>query len=324
MGKPKKQSSNNINSSEIDAILDNCMSDVCEIEPSSKGELPDGQLLFVAQFDEGYHFRNLIDYLRMANSEANIVFTRDKITYSCANGIETILNKFTINTVDIPYYFNKVYSDVEVGVQLGNLMRNTKNIGKKDAFKIYMIAGIRKLFYEILSTGNTGMTTQSTGTIDVKRVEGIPSAIDTTFTSEPIHTTSLSSFSHNCTVLSNLKCSKVQITAYDHGLKLEGIDNYEQVQNVQRFYPSKVQLGYNKTDHAPSVTIIKNAIDADIGEKIIKIKVSMVIIKWISKLSNIAPQAARIIIHAEPNKPIRLTGSIGFCGFFEIYINNDQ
>ena len=320
MGKNKKMENPNL----VDIIIDNYMGSKFEPTADENKYLEDGELLFSAQLDEAYHFRNLFEYLRVANIDANMYFTKDKIEYACSNGIETILNRFTILTVDIPYYFNSIYKDVIVGINLGTFARTTKNIGKKDAFKIFMVKGINKLFYEIITTTNSGMTTQSTGSIDVKEVEEVPMTFPTDSDAPPIQSMPISIFCHNCSVLSNLRCNKVKISAFKNGMKFEGIDNYNQVQNVQRFYPSKMKLVDNKIDHTLGVDIFKNAADADIGELVQSVKVPMLTIKWISKLSNISPHGGRLLVYAEDNKPIKLSGMIGFYGNFEIFIKNES
>lgn len=325
MGKTKSQ----VSLVDLDDMLDEYLpsSDKGDIEPHVREEggenLPDGELLFSVQFDDAYHIRNLFEYLRVISIDANLIFSKNSIECSCANGIRTILNKFVIRTSDLPYYFNDVYKDVAVGVNLGSFARTTKNIGKKDAFKMFMIMGINKVFYEIIATTNSGMMTQSSGSIDVKVVDDMDVTFPTEFDQQPVQSIPINTFCHNCSVLANLRCTRVVITGYEHALKLEGIDNYDQIQNVQRFYPSKMHLIRSNVDDSVSVLINKNAVDADIGEQQQKVKVPMLTIKWISKLSNISPHGDRILIHAEPTKPIRLSGNIGYYGRFEIYLKNE-
>lgn len=323
MGKSRRQ----VSSDELDDILDKFLTPekndgVPVMGDNVEKHLEDGELLFSAQIDEAYHFRNLFEYLRVVNIDGNIRFTKDSIEYECANGIRTILNRFVIRTSDIPYYFNDVYSEVLVGINIGAFARTTKNIGKKDAFKLFMVKGINKIFYEIVTTTNSGMTTQSSGSIDVKEVDEIQINFPE-FEDAPIQSMSINNFCHNCSVLANLRCTRVRIVAFKHGMKFEGIDHYDQVQNVQRFYPSKMQLIENKLDNTMSVLINKNAVDAKLGELLQTVRVPMLTIKWISKLSNISSHNDRILVHANIDKPIRLSGNIGFYGRFEIYLKNE-
>jgi hypothetical protein len=184
-----------------------------------------------------------------------------------------------------------------------------------------MIKGVDKLHYEIVTSASTGLSTQSTGIIDVKKVQECEANFDTVFTEPAIQSVLVNVFSRNCTVLSGLACKNVTISTHAHGFKLEGIDNYGQAKNVQRFYPSKIRLVDNSDNsEEKSISISKNDIEACIGPKITKISVENAIIKWVSKLNNISPHGSKIDVYSEADKPVKLSGPIGFYGRFEIFI----
>lgn len=304
---------------DLDSMLEQMINDdASRINFSST----DGELLFCAQIDDAYHLRNEFDFLRGPNLDANIIFTPDGIDYRCSNGIKSILNTFTIRGHDICYHFDSKYDTVVVGVNLAIVARTTHGIGKKDTLKIFMRKGVNAMFYEIISMTNPNMSSvQSSGHIPVKDLELIEHILPPII-AIPLQSIPVSTFCHKCAILSNMKCNKVRIVVYERGVKFEGIDNYDQVQSVQRFYPPKLVMIENTKENSITVDVMNNSIDNN-GSEIYTIYVSMLTIKWLSKLTNISAHGDKIRMYCNTSGPLQIRGNIGFYGQYDIYLRNE-
>lgn len=307
---------------DLESMMEKMISDANVENNETHNTLMDSEeLMFFVHIDDAYHIRNMFDYLRGSNMDANLVFTKDGISYACTNGKETILNTFEIDASSIIYQYNTHYESVVAGINLVLFARTTHNIGKKDIFRMYMLYGQSCIHYEIASMTSIGMSVHSKGQINVKDVDLCKVKIPKN--DRPIRkTVPVNMFCHSCSTLANIKCNRVKITQYEKGFLLEGIDNYNQVQNYQAFYPCKVTLvtGSNKTT---SIEMISNAIDVPKGEEIQNIYVNTSTIKWIAKLTNVSPHGAKLRFYCDKNEPWCIGGDIGFYGKYNIYIKNE-
>jgi hypothetical protein len=309
---------------DLDALLEQMLSDVNQTT-NNQSILPisDGEMLFCCELSEGYHFRNMFEYLRGPNLDANLIFNKDGLSYSCANGKKTILNHFSVPACNITYYFNNAYESVVAGINLSIFARTTHNIGKKETFRMFMRKGVAVIFYEIVSMLSTGMSTHSSGHINVKEVEISEHRFPNPNGKVVRHSVPVGLFCHTCSILSNMKCNRVRITCYTKGFKFEGIDNYGQVQSIQRFYPPKIKMVENANEKTVSVEVVNNSLDVDVGDIVQVLHINVLTAKWLSKLTNVSTHGDKVQIYCDPEEPWYISGNIGFYGNYSVFLKED-
>jgi len=108
---------------------------------------------FRATFHDGYIFRNLIEYIKKCNQHANIVFSKNEISFSEMNNNGTILNEFKIYTSSIVEYEYK--SDNEyymVSLDVNSLFDHLKSVAKKNTLRIFKLKGKLPICFQKISS----------------------------------------------------------------------------------------------------------------------------------------------------------------------------
>jgi hypothetical protein len=307
---------------DIDAMVEDMLGDSTKIlENKPLRPVCDGELLFFLQLDDAYYFRNMFDYLRGPNPDANLVFTANGLEYTCVNGKETILNHFTIAAPNITYSYNTAYESIVVGINLNIFTRTTHNIGKKESFRLFMRKGEGLMYYEILSITQMGVSISSSGKINIKDVPVVEHRMIEPRLELIRKTVYVNQFCHACLTLANVKCNRIRVVGYEHGFKLEGMDNYNQTAATQRFYPPKISLVENS--EACTIELVNNSIDVDMGKEVCRLFVSVANVKWFGKLTNVSVHGDRFNISYSENEPMCVSGNMGFFAKFQIYIKDE-
>jgi len=107
------------------------------------------------------------------------------------------------------------------------------------------------------------------------------------------------------------------------GFKFEGIDNYGQVQSIQRFYPPKINMVENTTDNTVSVEVVNNSVDVNVGDVIQVLHINVLTVKWLSKLTNVSTHGDKVHIYCDPGEPWYISTNIGFYGEYMVYLKED-
>jgi len=329
MPKPKKIRDSEVEedmSSIIDQIMNPYSKQAEPILDVLPADLP-STLLMAAQIEDAYNFRNLIEYVRPHNIDANLCFTSRGIEYMRSNGLETVFNTFLIRSTDIQYYISDAENEITVGINLNTVSNVTKNIGKKEVFRLFYCMDTRdKLFYEIATYTHLGLNVQSRGIIAIKQVDSFPALLPD-YGEKPIYVGSTAQFCHNCSIMVNqadFNVSNIRIVCYERGLHLESIDNYGQVIHVLPFGPSRIKLIKSIGENIRCLDITKNAPDVDFGSIITTINVKKQVIRCLSKMANISENGGLLRIYALPDEAVKFQMSIGHCGVFETFIKQHQ
>jgi len=279
--------------------------------------------LFVCQFNDGYSFRNEIEYLKSTNTEGNIIFRKNSITYTKSNGQNTLLNCLKIRTDDITYYFNdKSVDEVILGFSLSEFARITKAIGKRDGFRIYMTkdendsnpprASCVLLSHNAQVSSQQNVSYLNPKEVPVEEYEIIKSLKNKI---EPNCSPSISEFCRSCSALNTAKCIHVRILCYQNSLELEGLDPSGRIIKKYRFGSSQLNVD--------PLAINDNDITINTEKPIVTHTVHVSTIKAISRMTNISPQSSLIKFFFDVECPILISIKVGTYADHETYIRNE-
>lgn len=280
----------------------------------------DDPLLFLAEFSDGYSFRNLIDYLKGTNTQGNFCFGKDVIYYAQTNASNTLMNCLCINTSDLTCYEYNSSLDAEViGVNLATLKLITKSITPKDGLKLYKRQKDPHLFVQILN-GSGLATRESVNMI-------LPIAIESTQydpddensdTDQPNCTIASFPFSKSLAALTAMKCSSVTIRGFPKGIILEGMMPGGVLGKAEKFGKcDSIDVSIPKNSNLPRL-VIRSPDE-------IRIKISAITAKSLAKLGALQAQSKGVVkFYVEKDKPIKVMTRIGVYGVLWVYLRDSE
>ena len=299
--------------------------------------LIDANSSFVAEFSEGYTFRNLIEYLRVTNTKGNFRFSRDFIYYEQIDADNTIVNQIEIQTCELTHYeITTQNEEIIVGINISDLRAITKTIGKKDGVRIFKHANDPLLYIQIISQSARSNNRQNVSIVRPQHVDLVTYEIPE-YQSEksPNCTIPTADFSKTCTSMSSVKCSYVTIYGLPKGLIIEGLQEgsmfgrREQFGNCDGYATSVPSVSAGSSSISPKPDLRLNipsgpkpklVLRTD-NTPIVKIKVKMSIVKALAKLNNLATMGT-IKAYAEPDNPMKFSCKIGGYGILRSYIRS--
>jgi hypothetical protein len=279
------------------------------------------KLLFLAETNDGYSFRNLIEYFKGTNTEGRFVFSSDFITYIKMDGRQTIINSAEIRTADLTSYeYNCDDEEFVVGVNIANMRAVTKSIAKKDGVRLYMFDGDANLYIQILSSHKQNQSsfniikTCKTDNQDIK-IDDYEEGV------KPNCTVPLSHFCRVCSSMTSVKCAYVSSKQIPGGIQFTGMIDGGIVGKVEPFYssvssvdslPTVENKGVIKQSNIPPPQLVFEE-DED------EIMISISNIKSLSKLNNLMTNGT-IRMYQQKCLPLKLVCNIGSYGSLCIYI----
>lgn len=316
----------------IDNLEDNNEMRLLTTDPTSS---------FVAEFSDGYSFRNMIEYLRVTNTKGNFIFSREVIRYEQADATMTTLNQIEIETCELTQYeFNSRTSEIIMGVNIGDMRAITKTIGKKDSIRLYKTSNDSLLYIQIICHSTRGTRTN----VSIVR----PIAVDLVEYEFPGYkrtekypncTVPTAEFAKMCTAMSSVKCNYVTVYGLPKGAIFEGLvegsifGRIERFGNHDGFTTSTVQSDQSSDNPdlkvkvnnitVPSAPRPKLVIKTPNTEQQVKIIVKMSTIKALAKLNNLSLMGT-VKIYMEPKNPLKLVCKIGTYGTLRVFIRSDD
>lgn len=200
--------------------------------------LTDPKSTFVAEFSDGYSFRNMIEYLRATNTKGNFFFSKDLIRYEQADASVTLLNQIEIQTCELTLYeFQSKTNEIIIGVNFNDMRAITKTIGKKDSVRLYKVEDNPSLHIQIINrdtraAGRTNVSIVRHQQMDVI-VYGFPEYKRDE--KHPNCTVPTSDFTKMCTAMSSVKCSYVSVYGLPHGVVFKGMLEGSTFGRIERF-----------------------------------------------------------------------------------------
>src|SRR5579885_374396 len=259
---------------------------------------------FVAEFYDGYSFRNLIGYLRGTNCKGSFSFSNNLIRYVQDDPSHTLLNQIEIQTYELTHYeFNSKSEEILMGVNIADVWCIAKTIRKKDVVRLYKKWDDLNLYIQIISNNN-----RSCGWDNVSIIRPINDLVLTVYEmpgygwdeKQPNFTVPSTDFSRICTALASIKCDFIEIHGFPQGATFKSMTKGDIVGRVET-------LG-NCDLTAPRSPIYQ-------------VKSSMV--KALAKLNNLSNMGT-IKFYLEPNHPMKLLSQIGTYGTLCIYIRSSS
>lgn len=265
--------------------------------------LPDPDSHFVAEFIDGYSFRNLIELPRVVSATCNLHFSKDGIYYEQADPDQCIIMRWIIHADElIDYDYKSKNPQTIVGVNINNLRTVTKTVGKKDGLKIYKVAGEKPVYIQVMGASERGTERKNVSTILTQAVEQVYYDIPeyTEADKGPNCVVQAGIFAKVCTNITSVKCKTILVTSNKQGITLSAVmDN-----NI-------ISRAENLGDGTRSRPMVDN------GE--VSIKTKYTIIKALSKINNLSSQGM-IKFYSQPGNPIKMVCKIGSYGILEIYL----
>lgn len=265
---------------------------------------------FVAEFYDGYSLKNLVEFLRRINPTALFRFTPERIQclHHDPEG-KNILAHVNIESKELyKYILSTPRGDkLDIGINLRDLQKFIKSIGKKDSLTIYKKKGESPIYIQIANSSNKG----SPGNFSVLR----PCKVDpldilipkyNMDESRPSLVIPASSVSSTFNVLNVLKSSTVRICVKDNNLNIDNLTDDRSSGRVDTF-PMRV---YNGQQVSYEISVRVSAL------------------KCLTKLNNLSPNGLLKFYlendEEEEPLPIKIMGKINSWGELTIYLSSTE
>lgn len=286
--------------------------------------------LFLAEFGNGYPFRNMIEHLKSTtNVEGHFVFNKDSITYKEINSDNILMNEVNLRTCDFNrYVFNSDYP-IKVGVSLTEFRIFTSRITNKNGFRWYKrnSKDDNHIYCQILSY--VPNSRESVNFFLEKHIEdkeiGDPEYIRKT----PNATCLISNFSKVCKEFGALKCNYIAIQGYPKGVTFTAVNQGNIAGKTEKF--GTLELETKKYPDLSEILKGNNSVNPDISDEqrfqikrskeLPIIRISSATIKSLVKINNIA-HAETLSLYVEENNPMRIMCPIGTYGSLTIHLRN--
>jgi hypothetical protein len=314
--------------------------------------------IFMAQFGEGYSFRNLITLLKAEIDQLNLIFSDDGITAQQESRNNSGVYSFTIRGSDLSKYNYSAYDGmtgqkipmISVGIDLKELLDSAKAIRRNDGVVISMYPGENRIRFRPIPCNTKEMQRCS-----VSFVNTIP---------VPIHSYDYPKFKRNETEsnwkispkdlssvfssMATLKCSHVVISCYPSGISFKGISTTQVVVKVETFGTCQESTGEQSAISTEFLDYLRNGLTIDNSqykqlELVIVddndntpcVRIPLKTIKAFAKIGNIVSGQALVKLSGEifqivpkPGEPpkntsvIRIICGIGSYGMLSIILRN--
>ena len=190
---------------EYEYNLDNPNETFQKEEMDGINNLIDANSSFVAEFSEGYTFRNMIEYLRVTNTKGNFRFSRDLIYYEQIDADNTIVNQIEIQTCELTHYeISTNKEEIIIGINISDMRSITKTIGKKDSVRIFKHANDPLLYIQIINQSSRSTNRQNVSIVRPQHVDLVTYEIPDYHNGEkaPNCTIPTADFAKTCTSMS--------------------------------------------------------------------------------------------------------------------------
>ena len=323
---------------EYEYNLDNPNETFQKEEMDGINNLIDANSSFVAEFSEGYTFRNMIEYLRVTNTKGNFRFSRDLIYYEQIDADNTIVNQIEIQTCELTHYeISTNKEEIIIGINISDMRSITKTIGKKDSVRIFKHANDPLLYIQIINQSSRSTNRQNVSIVRPQHVDLVTYEIPDYHNGEkaPNCTIPTADFAKTCTSMSSVKSSYVTIYGLAKGLILEGVQEGIMFGRREEFgycegYTTSVQSVPTSSSNISPKSRLRMNIPSGPKPKLIlktdntpliKIKVKMNIIKALAKLNNLS-SVGTLKAYAETGNPLKFLCKIGGYGILRSYIRS--
>lgn len=277
----------------------------------------------MAEFIDGYSFRQLIDYLKtILTSEAVLIFTPTEIKLRKPDNCNRTLNDIVIRGEDLGRY--EYYSEAEeeyFGFDLSRFKTTTSTIGKKDGFRIWKYENNDRTFMSKISQKKNS-TTNSYDYIMNKLVQIDNFELPEYDTAHNCSITA-SDFSEMCKSMTSIKCKEVVAIGFHRGIIFQAVTDTEIVGRHVQFGDPNLKPGEEKI-FDPNLKTGAVNVDWDTGNEISRVLIATSTIKALVKINNFSSGINNLQVYIKENNPICIRARIGNFGIINIYLRDEK
>lgn len=254
-------------------------------------------LLYVAEFSNGYPFRAVIDFLKSTITEARLVFSKKGIYIKEEAKLQTFFIDIFFDPNKIGnYQYNSDKAREAFGFVLDHMKITTTTFGKKDSFKMWRDVGDDGVSIQKINQRLNNNCVLSRDHIVCKNIE-CDEEYDLPEYTNPICTIPSNVFSEMCKSMAATKCSKVKLVGYGGGVIFESVSEND---------ISKRQYKFGQTD----------------GPQVLSICVMTNTIKALSKVNNFGSEDSIVNIFIEEDRPVCISSKIGNFGNMRVLLRD--
>lgn len=263
--------------------------------------------IFLAEFHDGYSFRNLIEYIRGTTTENGVFrFSKDKIIYEKSTSDYLMVNKCIIFTDELTKY-SYDYSEPEysISVDLTSLKSVTRSVSKKDSLRLVVREDEEdKMWVYVVSNTQRLASNQPGSPVSIEKIlKRDEYEIKDVYDLVPDVKTPTPHFSKTCTAMHTIKSNYVVIRCFDGNAVAEG----------------KKDGGITTRVEPLGNDILKTNIEEKCS---FNIKISL--IKIMAKFGSLCSNGiVKIYFPTETSHPLKMSCNIGSYGRVIIYIRSD-
>lgn len=276
---------------------------------------------YIATFNDGYSFRSLIDFLKLSLNDANLFFSKDKITLREITPLGAVLFDVVINTNEIGEY--KFFSNTEehFGFDFIELKNSFNSIGKKSSIKIWKYENNRNIWIQRV---NKSPQTSSNHDYITHKDVNVPVHVDLPdYDSGPNCTINSSEFADMCKsiISKKCKCTHVIIKGFPCGVVFESHEETKVSGRIHTFGDCNIKPGEEKLIDPNQERVTDTDLQYNSENKICEIKVGINLIKALAKINSFAPKRNNTMqIYLSKDAPICMITKIGDYGTMKILI----
>ncbi|AHH01571.1 hypothetical protein pv_4 [Pithovirus sibericum] len=266
---------------------------------------------FMAEFHDGYSFKNLVDFMRRINPIAIFEFSHDRIDiFHHDIDAKHILAHVTIKGHELSQYHLKCCNTCDgnckdgllsIGMNLKDLQKFIKPVGKKDSLSMYKRSEDHVIYVQPTGPGSksaqSNFSVFSPCVVEKIRITMPPYA---TPEHKPNCIIPATTLSQTCNGMNILKSGNIRIRVIGSDLTIDNLTDDRSLGRVDTF----------------SMKPQQNSAEYEIFVKVSTIKALV-------KLSNLNPNGL-IKVYTEPEVPLKMICRINGYGKLRIYICSAQ
>ena len=305
------------------------------------------QPIFLFQIADGYTFRNMIAVIKSETDSVAMVVSEKLIEFSFPNSSSTAIHKIVLQTQDfVMYKYNirdkdgQLIKEFPIAFETAQLFNTTKNIGRKDSIRLYILPDDNKIYVQPIKTNVKDPGRAGALFVKVEVMEYVRYDIGS-WPEDPNVRIQAKDFAEICTQANTTKCTALEIVGQESAITLSGIlpnqgtafmnrfvsqiqtshtvnlpiDNIDEVDDILR------NLKSSNNAHSPSPNLSLKIIPND---SVMKVRVPILTVKALSKIHNIGPAGSSIRFYFNKDKAIKLECPIGSYGKYTICLFNNR
>lgn len=298
--------------------------------------------LFMIHILEGYSFRNLMGIVKYEISHASMILSEKSIEISFISSNGRSGHKIILRPLDcLEWTYNlrneegRLHDEYPIAFDTTELFNITKSIGKKDGIRIYLLPRENKLNIQLLKMSTKDPSSAEIFMIKILQVEH-SRYVPQEYTTESNIRVLSKNFTEMCGCVIDQKCETLEIEANNNSIIFKGIQANQNVAYIKRYEGQSQNFQQEPLKLANNINEIANMMkNLNLDKKkttggglslnvvtsnSVSIKVPIVTIKVLSKIHNVAGNAALLKFYVEKKHPLKIELSVGNYGSYEIFL----